>query len=132
VRKILAAVGDRRVHQRREPNSRWRCPGKAYLVEDELDRDGCVSWDLYNVGLTGAFLETKCPLAIGTELDLLLVASGRKAHVRAQVVRVQEPSWINVGGVGVKFIGSSDDLELFLEGACQYVEPEQPCIDEAR
>jgi CheY-like chemotaxis protein len=125
VRKILNAVGDHGMSQRRELNTRWRCPGKAFLVEGEVDGDGLVSWDLYNVGHTGAFLETKCPLPIDTEMDLLIVAGGRKAHVRAQVVRVQEPSWINVGGVGVKFIGSSEDLERFLEGACQHLEPEE-------
>jgi hypothetical protein len=63
-------------------------------------------------------------------MDLLLVAAGGKAHVRAHVVRVQEPSWINVGGVGVKFVGSSEDLDRFLEGACQHLKPEEASDEE--
>jgi CheY-like chemotaxis protein len=103
---------------------RWRCSGKAYLLEGEHDSDALVSRDIYNLSATGAFLETKGPLPLGAKMNLLLSVGGHKARVRTWVARVQEPSWINVGGVGVTFIDSSAELEHLLEGAIQSMENE--------
>ena len=123
MRRILTAVGLSDLNERAERHTRWRCAGRAYLVEEGHEGEAFVAWDVYNLGATGAFLETKGPLPIGAELELLLVVCGRKAGVKARVVRVQEPSWINVGGVGVKFAGGSDDLEALLAGAIENAEP---------
>jgi CheY-like chemotaxis protein len=123
VREILSAVGVSGLGERREPKQRWRCIGTAHLVEDELDSLGYVTWDVYNLSPTGAFLETKGPLPVGAQMDLLIVIGARKARVTAEVVRVQEPSWIDVGGVGVKFVGPSEELQTILDHALEAIGP---------
>ena len=71
----------------------------------EANGDGVshLAWDIRNVSLTGAFLETKAPLPVKTELHLALDLGRAKGRVKAEVVRVQEPSWRCVGGVGIAF-----------------------------
>jgi len=125
VRKILTAVGLTGLRERREINTRCRCSGKAYLLEEGHPSDGLFAWDIYNLGPGGAFLETKGPLPLGAELDLLLEIAGEKARVTARVVRVQEPSWIDVGGVGVSFVETSAGLERLLETALRDPQPEE-------
>ncbi len=124
VRRILDAVAGTSLHERRELKERWRCPGKAYLIECDSEDHAFVSWDVYNLSSGGAFLETKGPLPLGAEIDLLLVVGGRKALVRCQVARVQEPSWIDVGGVGVRFLSSTPELERLVEGTAEHMTPE--------
>ena len=58
-------------------------------------------------------VETVRPETSLAELDrkfLELHVGGRRAQVRARVVRVQEPSWMEIGGVGVAFQDPGDDL----------------------
>jgi hypothetical protein len=75
-------------------------PGDAGASEKVVSH---LAWGIRNVSVTGAFLETKAPLPISTELHLALALGGARGGVRAEVVRVQEPSWRCVGGVGVAF-----------------------------
>lgn len=124
VRSILNAVGHSKLNERREVNTRWRCSAKAYLLEGESDSRALFSWDVYNLSPNGAFIETKCPLPLGTEMDLVIVLEGMKAHVVARVVRVQEPSWIDVGGAGVEFVATSEEFGQLLEYALRNLEPE--------
>jgi CheY-like chemotaxis protein len=96
---------------------RWRCAGRARLVTADDDTRGCLVWDVYNIGPTGAFLETKGPLPIGAELRLVLEIGGRSFALRARVARSQEPSWMDVAGVGVEFIGIDAETRAELERA---------------
>jgi CheY-like chemotaxis protein len=62
-----------------------------------------LAWDVNDLSVSGAFLVTPAPLPVGTTLDLRVILGADAARVRAEVVRVQEPSWVHVGGVGVTF-----------------------------
>ena len=93
---------------------RYHCAGKAHLIERAPETIASMAWDIYNISLDGAFLESKGPLPIGAELDLKLHLSGGKASVRARVVRVQEPSWLDVAGVGVQFVEMGEGAEAVL------------------
>ncbi len=91
-----------------ESARRVRSLGQALLVDPgngEASEDGVshLAWDIRNVSLTGAFLETKAPLPVKTELHLALDLGRARGRVKAEVVRVQEPSWRCVGGVGIAF-----------------------------
>jgi CheY-like chemotaxis protein len=76
---------------------------KVWLL-DPADRGRTLlSWDLYDISTTGAFIETRGPLQVGSELHLEIIFGKESVRVIAKVVRVQEPSWMHVGGVGVVF-----------------------------
>ena len=73
-----------------------------------------------NLSVSGALLETPGEIPIGRLLDLeLRLEDGQVARVTAQVVRVQQPDWGLIGGVGVKFIrygpGAHDALERYMD-----------------
>lgn len=121
VRKIIRALRRTARNERRLVNPRWRCPGRAHLLDDG---DGHVIWDVYNISETGAFLETKGPIPVGSELELRLEIRGRKAEVTARVVRIQEPSWMDVGGVGVEFVAIDAEAEEAIRGAIETAEVE--------
>jgi HPt (histidine-containing phosphotransfer) domain-containing protein len=108
-----------RASPRSEPevNPRFRCAGVAYVLDPASQHGEHLVWDVYNLDPHGAFLETKGPLPVGEELDLLLEVGGRRARVRAHVARVQEPSWLNVGGVGIRFVDISESARSALDSA---------------
>jgi len=98
---------------------RIRSLGQALLVDPgdpEAGQNGVshLAWDIRNLSVTGAFLETKAPLPISTELHLALALGSAKGHVTARVVRVQEPSWRCVGGVGIAFRNFGNGTEQML------------------
>ena len=124
LRRIHLALEASERGERRELNPRWRCSGKAQLVDDASQGPGAVSWDVYNISEDGAFLETKGPIPIGTKLELMLEIEGGKARVQAFVVRIQEPSWFDVGGVGVTFVQTSDEAEQLIASVLRSSEPE--------
>lgn len=102
-----------------ETAPRVRSLGRALLIDPrdrEAGGDGVshLVWDIRNVSLTGAFLETKAPLPVRTELHLALALGSATGHVRAEVVRVQEPSWRCVGGVGIAFRDFGNGTEQLL------------------
>jgi CheY-like chemotaxis protein len=119
IRQILSAVGGARHGERRTVHPRWRCNGRATLIDPDSGHPGPLTWDLYNISPRGAFLETKGPVPLGSEIDLLLELAGRKAPVRARVVRVQEPSWLEIGGVGVEFLDLDDEAEAAIQSAIE-------------
>ena len=109
-----------------ESARRVRSLGQALLVDPsngEPIEDGVshLAWDIRNVSLTGAFLETKAPLPVKTELHLALALGRATGRVKAEVVRVQEPSWRCVGGVGIAFRefgrGTKELLSDYIAGA---------------
>ncbi len=73
-----------------------------------------------DISVSGALLETTRPIPIGRSLDLDLVLDHEAvAHVTAEVVRIQEPAWGRVGGVGVAFRSYGGDSHEVIE---RYVE----------
>ena len=98
---------------------RRRSNGKAFLKDPRVEDCSHLAWDVRDVSISGAFLETKGPVPVGTELEMCLVFGAAMAHVKARVTRVQEPSWAHVGGVGVRFVkfyeGARELLESYLE-----------------
>ena len=87
---------------------RVRSLAQALLIDPrdaEVGENGVshLAWGIRNLSLTGAFLETKAPLPVSTELHLALALGAATGHVKAEVVRVQQPSWRCVGGVGIVF-----------------------------
>ena len=86
------------------PRMERRPLAKVWLADPTDPRRYLMSWDLYDVSLSGAFIETRGPLLLGTELQLEIIFGKAVIPVRAEVVRVQEPSWMHVGGVGVRFL----------------------------
>ena len=95
---------------------RSRPVGTAYLVEARSgdfrsEEQSHMAWDIHDLSLSGAFLETKGPLPVGQEVTLSLVVEARPLRVRAKVVRVQEPSWDHVAGVGVAFESFDEDAD---------------------
>ena len=92
----------------RETACRVRSLGQALLIDPSevgKSRRGIshLTWGIRNLSVTGAFLETKAPLPISTDLYLALALGSARGDVPAEVVRVQEPAWRCVGGVGVVF-----------------------------
>jgi CheY-like chemotaxis protein len=109
LRQILEALQPEPSAERRQQKPRSRCSGTATLVSPDSGSSGAFVWDVYNISPGGALLETKGPLPVGTELELLLDLRGRQVRVRARVARVQAPSWLEVGGVGVEFLDPCAD-----------------------
>jgi CheY-like chemotaxis protein len=97
------------------PRMERRPLAKVWLADPADPRRYLMSWDLYDVSLTGAFIETRGPLFLGTELQLEIIFGKEVVHARAEVVRVQEPSWMHVGGVGVRFLELDTDSRSLLE-----------------
>lgn len=119
VRQILSALQDHEDAARRDLQPRWRCTATATLLDPKTGLTGPLKWDVYNISPSGAFLETKGPVPLGSEVGLLLEVAGRKTTLRARVVRVQEPSWLEVGGVGVEFIDPDPEAEAAIASAMQ-------------
>ena len=67
-------------------------------------------WDIHDLSISGAFLGTKAPVQLGKAVHLCLVLGNQTARVTAIVMRLQEPSWEHVAGIGVAF-------QDFAEGA---------------
>lgn len=93
-----------------QPRLQRRPLAKVWLLEGGEQDRYLISWDLYDVSSGGAFIETRGPLRIGSVLELEIIFGKEVVRTRAEVMRVQEPSWMHVGGVGVRF------LEIDAEG----------------
>jgi len=74
-----------------------------------------VLWDIHDISASGAFLETRGPVRVGKELSLGLVLDGQMLRVQARVMRLQEPCWEHVAGVGVAFLEFDPDAREQLE-----------------
>lgn len=103
----------------RETATRVRSLGQALLIDpcDGAASEEAVShlaWEIRDLSLTGAFLETTAPIPVRTVLNLTLSLGGWTGHVKAEVVRVQEPSWGCAGGVGVVFRNFSEGTKELL------------------
>jgi CheY-like chemotaxis protein len=83
--------------------------GRAYLMEPAAAgavgvlRSSRKIWNIHDMSTSGAFLETPGPIEVGTVLDLCIDFGRSQARVLARTVRVQEPDWGLMGGVGIAF-----------------------------
>lgn len=87
----------------RRPRTKRSSFGKALLIEPAGDHDTPLAFEIHDLSVSGAFLETQGPIPVGTEIQLALILGDETVDVRARVVRIQEPSWANVAGVGIRF-----------------------------
>lgn len=99
---------------------RVRLFARVYASGEESGSEQVLAYEIHDISHSGAFLVTHGPLPVGTRFELTIAARADsfgpqiEARVLATVVRVQEPSWIHVGGVGVKFDSPDADTELTL------------------
>lgn len=93
-------------------DERVRPRARVQVVESDGER--LVSWRIRDLSVSGAFIETRGPLPVGQQLSLEIVSGGRRIPLEAEVVRVQEPSWLSPAGVAVGFleVGSRASLDL--------------------
>jgi uncharacterized protein (TIGR02266 family) len=68
-----------------------------------------------DVSSSGAFLASPGPLPVGTKLALELELGDRCVHASATVVRVQEPTWMNAPGLGVRFEELEEEARTALD-----------------
>ncbi len=119
-RDIVHALRSRQGHLER---SAPRARALPFLHAEVCDGEKLVQlrWEVLDLSVTGAFLATRAALPIGTNLLLRLPLHEAAVIVTAEVVRVQPPSWANVGGVGVTFRGTSAEaysaLDRFVQSA---------------
>ena len=86
---------------------------RVQLVEANGER--LFSWRVRNLSASGAFIETRGPLPVGEQLELEIQSGSQRYRVRAEVVRLQEPSWLSPGGVGVRFEDEGAEQRAVLE-----------------
>jgi CheY-like chemotaxis protein len=95
--------------------------GRAYVNDSTHAHFSQLVWDIRDLSVSGAFLESRGPVPVGTALHLSLVFGRSVARIRGSVVRIQEPSWENPAGVGVSFsdfeAGSIEVLEGYVADA---------------
>jgi len=99
----------------RRPRTKRPSFGKALLIEPAGEHDAPLAFEIHDLSVSGAFLETQGPIPVGTEVQLALILGDETVAVRARVVRIQEPSWANVAGVGIRFDELPDALRRSLE-----------------
>jgi CheY-like chemotaxis protein len=87
----------------RPRDPRHRTLAKAWIVDPER-RERLLSLGIHDISATGALLDTTGPLPVGTKLEFEIIYSeDQVVRARGTVVRVQEPSWLDVGGAGIHF-----------------------------
>jgi CheY-like chemotaxis protein len=101
-------------------NKRVGRMAEAHLV-DPAKQDGLVVLKVRNLSMSGAFLETQGPLPVGHVMDLEIALANHVIQVRAEVVRVQEPSWFYPGGVGIHFHAMDEASQQELESAVRVI-----------
>jgi len=89
-----------------------------------LDAGACpvISWHLRDLAASGAFVETKGPVPLGARLELEILNGLQPIRLQAHVVRVQEPSWLYPGGVGIRFDALSEEAGLELGALIEELE----------
>jgi CheY-like chemotaxis protein len=105
----------------RPRDARQRTFLKAWVVDPQR-HERLLSFDIHNISTSGMLLDTKGPLAVDTELEFEIVyGEDETVRGRGTVVRVQESSWLDVGGAGVRFdwIDCSERLAQLIRRAHQ-------------
>jgi CheY-like chemotaxis protein len=100
IRRAWSERAERRPLHPRSPRRRVVLRASVVGAGDEGGLLRLVALDLSR---TGAFLATPGPLELGAKLELALGDPAAPVRVVATVVRVQEPTWQDPSGVGVRF-----------------------------
>lgn len=126
-RDIAEVLRDTEGKRKAAPRVRRRPLGRAYLTAPAAEAEAAGArhaekvWEIRDMSTSGAFLETHGPIEVGAMLDLYLDFGRSQARVQAQAVRLQEPDWGRVGGVGIAFRdfddGSREQLVSYLLAA---------------
>lgn len=103
---------------------RRRAVASVRILDGRSAEQPLLSCVLRNVSRTGALLETDGPLAVGARLEMEIDFRGTRGRARGTVVRVQEPSWLSVGGVGLQFESMNAELAAALDGF--FADPDSP------
>jgi len=99
---------------RKAPRRTPRPLARAALCEDAGNAP-LVAWEVRDLSVSGALLKTHAPLALGTKIELALELGNHVVRIASEVVRVQEPSWADDGGVAVRFIDVCREERTLLE-----------------
>ena len=83
------------------PRAYASVPGHATLLDENAEQ--ALRFPIYDLSRRGGLVATKGPIAVGTELELVLEVAGRAIRTAATVVRIQHPAWGTLPGVGVEF-----------------------------
>lgn len=86
------------------PRLRTEPVGHAIVTDPTCRGEAQLRWPIDDVGRSGAFLRSGGPVDLGTELELELEIHSLHGRAKARVERVQEPSWKQAGGIGVRFV----------------------------
>ena len=112
-------------------NKRVGRMAEAHLV-DASKPGGLVVLKVRNLSMSGAFLETQGPLPIGHIMELEVALTNHMLRAKAEVVRVQEPSWFYPGGVGIRFLDMDEESQAALESAVRVVSRVESAINQRR
>lgn len=115
ITRAVAASTASRVSPRRYASP----PARAHLLEvDEAPGAPNASpeaWNVHDLSASGALLDTRGPIPVGTPLRIALCVGGAQLRLDCRVVRVQEPSWETLPGVGIRFVGLTPDQRAALD-----------------
>lgn len=95
-------------------------PRRKRTLGTALTISRATSYRIENISVSGALLQADGPVETGRILDLsLCLDDGNEVCVVAKVVRVQEPAWGRVAGIGVAFTefkgGDREVLQKWVE-----------------
>ena len=101
LRDIRAALSRSASPKPRDP--RHRTLAKA-LVVDPTWRERLLCLGIHDISATGALLDSTGPLPVGTQIEFEIVYDEDQViRAKGTVVRMQEASWLDMGGVAVHF-----------------------------
>jgi CheY-like chemotaxis protein len=125
----LARAWNGRGHEAPEERS-WRAQFRrsVRLVDSTSGDTKLLSWIVDDMSVSGAFIKTDGPFPVGEVLELEIDSDVAPIRVRAVVVRVQEPSWLYPGGIGVRFEELDEQLRDSLHATIH--EPDKTSTEE--
>jgi CheY-like chemotaxis protein len=105
-------------------------PARAQLLDPDALQRGephqQISWALHDLSSTGALIDTRGPIPVGTPLRVALCVGEERLQLDCEVVRVQEPAWETLPGVGVRFVGLAPEVRAALERELQRIGEHEP------
>ncbi|MGH0031456.1 MAG: PilZ domain-containing protein [Myxococcota bacterium] len=91
-----------------------RPPARVALLDPDGEQ-GEVAWNLHDLSTSGALIDTRGPLPLGARLRIALQIGHARLELDCEVVRVQEPGWDALPGVGVRFLDVTPETRALLE-----------------
>jgi len=105
--RLLELLEDWRHGERRKADRKPFSLSVQYATKHEILTDFP-----RDISSGGMFLETSAPLNVGQEITLTFTSPKRKKPIKATAKVV----WTGPGGVGVKFVAVSKELEKMIKG----------------